>query len=236
MRPDCWRSTHVHVLKGAQPPSKGLVVCSRPACRHTHPHMHTRARAFHQEALLTASTPQVPRVCAPAPIQPARSEEPRLLPPRHLGHRIPLLHPPESQECGCVRAGNSGLGWQVSRGPWRCRQAQDAGHTLWAPAAPVQRRELGSQHLVPLKLLTAPDLAHLLLGGQVASMTASEWDIWEWQAGPPLHVLRAQMGQQSGGCWAPSSWGRRHRDTHASPQPTFPHPRAPYWSSSMVLG
>ncbi|XP_047704415.1 telomerase reverse transcriptase isoform X3 [Prionailurus viverrinus] len=41
---------------------------------------------------------QVPRVRAPASVQPAGEEEPLLFPPCHRGHRVALLLPPESQE------------------------------------------------------------------------------------------------------------------------------------------
>lgn len=75
----------------------------RHTCIHTHTCAHVPARGLSSDK---ASLRQVPRVCAPVPIQPASEEEPLLLPPCHLGHRVALLLPPESQEHRCARVGN----------------------------------------------------------------------------------------------------------------------------------
>lgn len=97
---------------------RGHVGVCTPTYRHAS--TCTRVHAYcGQEAFLINLTPQVPRVCAPAPVQSASLEEPLVFPACHLGHGVPLLCPSESQERRCV---------QVTQG-WagRCRGHHGAG-------------------------------------------------------------------------------------------------------------
>lgn len=91
-------------------------------CTHVHTRVPAPGLSCHE-----ASLRQVPRVCAPVSVWPAGEEEPRLLPPHHLRHRVPLLLPSESQEHRCARrAGVPGCGWRVLWGRlwrWQCAGA-----------------------------------------------------------------------------------------------------------------
>ncbi|XP_047704426.1 telomerase reverse transcriptase isoform X13 [Prionailurus viverrinus] len=97
---------------------------------------------------------QVPRVRAPASVQPAGEEEPLLFPPCHRGHRVALLLPPESQE---HRA--------VPRGQGRLRPVSFRGRPVALPARLPAQAGSSQRHL-QVSSGTAP-------GGQSTAASAA---------------------------------------------------------------